>query len=364
MIARLLLVLALGWWLVAPSAHAHLMPQQQGTLNIVGDGAFLVLSIPVSAFRGVDDDGDGRLTLAELKAHYATLEADILRRISLRDPQGPRPLQGLMVTLVAPDDKPGAPATQLVLLGRFALASPERALTMQTTLFGSGRGENLLSIRVTRGKQSQLLRLTSDRSEHLLFPAAIQVAAEYLVQGLQHIAFGADHLLFLMVVLAAGASWRQVALTLTCFTLGHGITLTLSALGGWQVPPAMVEPAIAATIVGMAGIDLLARQRGTQMHDGVRMALVFACSLVHGLGLAGALRELGLDSGFRLVSIAGFSLGIELGQLAVACVAGAALAALRSVRGNAGHQMALRACACGAMAMGALWFVQRVAALA
>jgi hypothetical protein len=364
MIARVLLILALGWWTVVPSAHAHLMPQQQGTLNIVGDGAFLVLSVPVSAFSGVDDDGDGRVTLAELKAHYAAIEGEILRRISLRDPQGPRPLQGLMVTLTPPDDKPGAAAAQLVLMGRFALASPERALTMQTTLFGSGRGEDLLSIRVSRGKQSQLLRLTSDRAERLLFPAASRVAVEYLALGLQHIAFGADHLLFLLVVLAAGAGWRQVALTLTCFTLGHGITLTLSALGGWQAPPETVEPAIAATIVGMAGLDLLARHRGKQMRDAVRLALVFACSLVHGLGLAGALRELGLDSGFQLVSIAGFSLGIELGQLAVACLAGAALAALRAVHGNSSHQMASRACACGAMAMGSVWFVQRVAALA
>ena len=66
-----------GALLAAVSAQAHLMAAQKGTLNIVGDAAFLVLSVPVSALQGVDDDGDGALSVAELRAHTDTVRSQV-----------------------------------------------------------------------------------------------------------------------------------------------------------------------------------------------------------------------------------------------------------------------------------------------
>ena len=76
-----------------------------------------------------------------------------------------------------------------------------------------------------------------------------------------HVLGGLDHLLFLLVVLATGWAWRSALLALTCFTAGHAATLAAVALGGVTAPAHMVEPAIAATIVGMALFDRWSRQR-------------------------------------------------------------------------------------------------------
>ena len=92
----------------------------------------------------------------------------------------------------------------------------------------------------------------------------------------------------------------------------------------------------------------------------MRLALVFACALVHGLGLAGALGELGLDSGHRLWSLAGFNAGVEAGQLAVALSAVAVLAAIRRFSGGSALAMTTRLASYLAMAAGSVWLVQRV----
>ena len=87
--------------------------------------------------------------------------------------------------------------------------------------------------------------------------------------------------------LASGWGLRQALLALSCFTLGHAITLAASALGGLAVPARAVEPAIALTIVGMALFDRWAQRRRSvgapALPQGVRLARVLGCALIHGL---------------------------------------------------------------------------------
>lgn len=158
---------------LAFTAQAHLMVAQHGTLNFVGTGAFLVLSLPVSAFDGVDDDGDGRLSFAELKAHRADIEATVLNRVRLVDAHGVLPLQGVMLSLSPPDDAPAAPATQLVVLGRYALpgdAAGLSALRWSMPLFGRHVDEQRLVLHVTRGAEQQELLLQPGQPATRLLP--------------------------------------------------------------------------------------------------------------------------------------------------------------------------------------------------
>jgi hypothetical protein len=172
---------------------------------------------------------------------------------------------------------------------------------------------------------------------------------------------GPDHLLFLLVVLAAGGGWRRVVLALTCFTLGHAVTLTASVLGGFSLPASVVEPAIAATILGMAAFDQWqARYPERAWSPTWRLGLVFGCALIHGLGLAGALADLGLDTEHRLLSLLGFNLGIELAQVAVACGAAAFMAVVVWWRGGEGRDGLLRATTAIAWLAGSVWLVQRL----
>lgn len=311
---------------------AHLMVAQQGTINLVGDGAFMVVSVPVSALDGWDDNRDSLLSASELNAHRQSIADQIHRRLQLHDNAGPRPLQGMMMSLSPGDEAPGSPASQLVIMGRFQLDSPDRhdrALRLQTDLFGAAQSERSLGITVTRGPETGLIILTPQRSQKALLSSGWQVIGHYFLIGFEHILSGYDHLLFLMVVLLFCGSWQIVVMTLTCFTVGHAITLSISLFAGISVSPVIVEPAIAATIIGMLIFEALQHQRARSARVTVRLGLVFFCALIHGLGLASSLQDIGLDTTHRLQSLAGFNLGIEAGQIAVAMVAWTVLLGLR-----------------------------------
>ena len=370
---RQLIAIAVLWCAALSGANAHMMPSQRGTLNLVGNGAFMVLSLPVTSLVGTDDDGDGLLSLAELRQHSAYIVGLVKDKVRLSDAQGDRPLDGVMLTLVPPDNAPSAPASQLVVMGRFALA-PLAAISSNTTneilqfkvdLFGTLDAEKTYQIIATRAAQRQLLVLDPGQTQRVLFPTSWAVFTDFVALGAEHIATGMDHLLFLLVVLAAGLSARQLLLALTCFTLGHATTLVISAAWGLAVSPAIVEPAIAATIIGMAAFDAWARHRQRAVAPGVRLALIFLCALIHGLGLATALTELALVTGSRLPSLAGFNVGIELAQVAIALLAMASVALATRILGGPSHavwrQRATQLASLTAMTVGSVWFVQRVA---
>lgn len=373
---RQLIAIAVLWCAALSAAHAHMMPAQRGTLNFVGDGAFMVLSLPVAGLMGADDDGDGLLSLAELRQHSASIVGQLKDKVRLIDDQGTRPLDGIMLTLVPPDNTPSAPASQLVVMGRFALApaavtasndstDSRDNLQFKVNLFGTVDAEQTYQITATRAAQKQLLVLTPGQSQRVLFPTSWAVFTDFVVLGAEHIATGMDHLLFLLVVLAAGLSARQVLLALTCFTLGHATTLALSAAWGFAVSPAIVEPAIAATIIGMAAFDAWSRHQQRVVDSGVRLALIFLCALIHGLGLATALTELGLDTGSRLPSLAGFNVGIELAQVSIALLAMASVAVTSRLLGGSSYarwrHRATQLASLVAMIVGSVWFVQRIA---
>ena len=357
--------------LVQP-AHAHLMLAQRGTLNVVGDGAFMVLSLPVSAFNGVDDDHDGKLSPEEVQKHAQALSAQVQRGVQLLDGDRALPLQGILLQL-SPDDananaNAGGAARQLIVLGRFALAEHRRGLRFRLSLFGPQAGEGAQEISVSQGSRVQRLLLAPGREEGKVLPSAGAVFADHMTQGLSHVFGGLDHMLFLLVVLASGWDLRRAMLALSCFTAGHAITLAASALGGVSLQPAIVEPAIAATIVGMALFDRWVQLRRLQgrraVPETLRLALIFVFALIHGLGLAGGLSDLGLDLRDTLWSLAGFNVGVELAQVAIACVAWGLLWVLARLRMPALLNTAHRLASATAVVAGLFWLVQRVALLA
>lgn len=139
----------------------------------------------------------------------------------------------------------------------------------------------------------------------------------FLKLGVEHILTGYDHLLFLLGLLLACRRFKTMALVVTCFTLAHSVTLALSALDLVSLPPRVVEPLIAASIV-FVGVENLLRRDEPRW----RWVLTFGFGLIHGFGFAGVLREVGLgSSGSTLVApLFSFNLGVELGQLAVTAI--------------------------------------------
>ncbi len=315
-------VAACLWWLcvvVVSPAQAHLMPAGHGTLNLVGEGAYLVLSVPATALGDVDRNRDGSLSVPELQAGWSLVAQRIQQSVQLLDADAVRPLEGLILTPTAESDLAGAPMTQLVVMGRFALAKagPDASLRFRLLAYAPDAAAARVQLRVTQGAETSLLWLSPAAPVRRLFPSRAQVFAESLDLGLRHILGGYDHLLFLLVLLAGMPRWRPALLLLSSFTFGHAITLLAGGLGWVEVPAAVVEPAILCTIAVMASLELLLRWRRWQLAVAWRMAAVFACALVHGLGFSHAVRELGLQGERLWPTLLGFNLGIEAGQLLV-----------------------------------------------
>jgi hydrogenase/urease accessory protein HupE len=127
---------------------------------------------------------------------------------------------------------------------------------------------------------------------------------------------GLDHMLFVLGIYLLSGRARTVLSQVSAFTVAHSITLGLSMYGLVSVPAKIVEPAIAISIAYVAIENIFLKQLKTW-----RVALVFSFGLLHGMGFAGALKEVGLPRGEFMTALLTFNIGVEAGQLAVIAAA-------------------------------------------
>jgi len=234
--------------------------------------------------------------------------------------------------------------------------------TLRVAGLGASQTDALVRIELADGRTLRAV-LSSD-SASLSVPAQEdrrQVFASYLRLGLEHILGGLDHLLFVLGLVLLVAGGRALLATVTSFTLGHSLTLSLAALGFVRFPTRIAELAIAASILVLA--TELAREPGARPGALRRfpwaMALLFG--LLHGFGFAGALAEVGLPSGEIPLALLAFNGGIEVGQLLFVAALLAARFALRPALAWAPRVLArVPAYAIGSLA--AYWCFQRGAA--
>lgn len=145
----------------------------------------------------------------------------------------------------------------------------------------------------------------------------IETIAQYLWLGFTHIVpHGLDHMLFVFALFLLSPSPRALLAQVTAFTLAHSLTLALAMKGIATVPGSIVEPLIALSIAWMALENVFTKKCRPS-----RTALVFGFGLLHGLGFAGVLSELGIPEGQFLPALASFNVGVEAGQLAIVLLA-------------------------------------------
>jgi hydrogenase/urease accessory protein HupE len=144
-------------------------------------------------------------------------------------------------------------------------------------------------------------------------PNRAAIGLQYLTLGFTHIVpHGLDHMLFVLGIFLLSRRLRQVLAQVSAFTVAHSITLALSIYGIVSVSPRVVEPLIAVSIAYVAIENIFM----TELKPW-RVALVFAFGLLHGMGFAGALKELGLPRSEFVTALVTFNVGVEAGQLAV-----------------------------------------------
>lgn len=357
-VRALALALALASW----PAAAHMMPAHHGTLNVRESSVFGVLAVPLSAVSFVDDDRDGRASASEIATHEAELQEAFRARYALTN-------QGNLGTfdLVLPraehderDEESLAGAPLVLVLSKVDFDRPPTGLRLTLDLFGEGGGDDRFTITATRGADREVAHLTRDRAQHAFFETPGERFLSAVALGFRHIAEGFDHLLFVLTVVA-GLSWGRILAVVTAFTVAHSLTLALAVTQVVRLPGRVVEPLIAASLVLVAATKL-AKCDAKPKAD---LVVLFACGLVHGLGFASALGDLGLAGTPLALALAGFNVGLELGQCAfvLALVASWGLACAMLARFGvtpSPRRATVLAAATGGVG-GLLWLAARVA---
>lgn len=169
------------------------------------------------------------------------------------------------------------------------------------------------------------------------------IMGDYLPHGIAHILQGFDHLLFVCALVLAVRSLLELVQVIAAFTLAHTVTLALAVYGIVHVPPSFVEPAIALSIVCVALGNLLPAD-GTARRWRGRLTIAFGFGLVHGLGFAGGLLDAmrTMLTSDTLLSLASFSVGVEVGHQMVVLPLFALLWAGRRTLAAPTHDRVLR----------------------
>jgi len=186
-------------------------------------------------------------------------------------------------------------------------------------------------------------------------PTRIEIVRQYLALGFTHILpEGLDHILFVLGMFLLTARVRDVLTQVTAFTVAHSITLGLTMYGAVSVSPRIVEPAIALSIAYIAVENVIA----TRVKPW-RVAVVFCFGLLHGMGFAGVLKELGLPRSQFLPALLSFNVGVECGQLTVIAAAFLLFAYWWQSKRWYRHRFVVPA-SVAIGAVGLFWTVQRV----
>jgi HupE/UreJ protein len=264
----------------------------------------------------------GTLSAGEYRTRIAALQSYFLREASIAfDGVGAQPAFEYLAapSAAAPEQESlgvAAPAT-IRLTGQ----APAHASTFRWA-YGLTYSAYALSVTHDAGTTTEWLEGGNASRPFALDqvmrpPSRLQIAGRYFVLGFTHIIpKGLDHILFVLGIFLLSRRLRPVLWQVSAFTIAHSLTLGLTIYGILSVPPAVVEPLIALSIAYVAIENLV-----TSELKPWRVGLVFAFGLLHGMGFAGVLRELGLPRSEFVTALLTFNAGVEAGQLAVIAAA-------------------------------------------
>lgn len=198
-------------------------------------------------------------------------------------------------------------------------------------------------------------------------PGAFEVAHTYTVLGIEHILLGFDHLLFVLALLLLVRDVKRLVITITAFTVAHSITLAAATLGLVHVPGPPVEASIALSIMFVAAEIIHGAQGRPGLTAQRPWIVAFTFGLLHGLGFAGALAEVGLPEKQIPTALLFFNVGVEVGQLLFIAAVLVAMALWRRLS----PRLVLPRPAWAPLAvpyviggLASFWFIERVASFA
>ncbi len=354
--------------LLASPAMAH--KPSDAYLTIARDGPALtgrwdVALRDLDLALGLDRNGDGEITWGEVRDKSEPIAALAMQRLAISS-GGEK--CALRVSGLEIDSHTDGTYAVLNLAGTCPHGGPTLAIEYSLLFDMDPQHRGLLNF--VEGGESHSVVYSIDHARQVVGGEAggpmVQFMA-YVHEGVWHIWLGFDHILFLLslllpaVLVRSDGKWQaapdfkgsfwDVARIVTAFTVAHSITLTLAALGIVSLPSRWVESAIALSVV------LAALNNVFPIVERSRWIAAFAFGLLHGFGFAGALQDLGLPTGSLALSLAGFNIGVELGQLAIVAAFLPVAFALRSTW--AYRRVVLAGGSAVIVAIAGTWLVER-----
>jgi len=325
--------LAFIWIALAFPAHGHEIRPAVMTLNVEQGRYTVNVSLNIEALlvgvspehRDTDESPNAgdyaqlrALVPAALKQRWLKFEGDYLAGVTIEADGQRVPLRVEAVDIPAVGDIKLARISRL----RLAVEVPPTARALRFA-YAPAFGSSVWRVPGAGGRLEALWLRDGRAGDPYVIGVGVRVAtraevvARYTGLGFTHILpYGLDHILFVLGLFLLSVRWRPLLIQVTAFTVAHTITLALSVYGVLSLAPAIVEPLIAASIVYVA-VENLATAR---LHAW-RPVVVFGFGLLHGLGFAGVLEEIGLPRAEFLTGLLSFNVGVELGQLAVIAIA-------------------------------------------
>ena len=324
------------------------------TLEVANDPAWLLLRLETFAGGNVPPN----ITTEQRDTRLAELTEVFADRIVLFVDE--HEVRAGTVNYIAPDPEAGTGNTEPASFRLTGVIA--RDATRLRFLYGLVGDRYPLEIRQPDGSSTiEWIEGTNwsdvvDLSRSFTPPTRLEIARQYLWLGYTHILpKGVDHILFVLGIFLLSPRLRTMLLQVTAFTVAHSITLGLSIYGIVSMPSRIVEPLIALSIAYVAIENLFTRELKPW-----RLALVFMFGLLHGLGFAGVLSELGLPRGEFLAALLTFNLGVEGGQLTI--IATAALATAAFARRPWYRERVVIPVSLAIAAAGLYWMVARLSA--
>ena len=360
------------------ASDAYLLLGQATPLGVIEAKLAVALRDLDRVFDTLDANNDRALTFAEVKVAMPAIERWAQDGIGLRCGSGSHALtwrfealeersDGVFVRLAA-TSKPCDPREGLSLSYKLMQdidADHRAVVSFKWPATGSEKTGRQGSLAI---KPSEAWQNLEDQSQTggTANTSAFATFKSFVVLGIEHIGGGADHIAFIIclvltLALTLAREWKALLITITAFTLGHSITL-ISATLGWVGSPRWVEPVIALSIAASAAFNLI-KPRMPRLQSPIFSALLAATfGMVHGLGFSGAMTEAQLPEGSLLWALAGFNIGVEIGQLIIIAAWSLVYWALHRWQGYARWIVQGGSVALIVIAM--YWFLQRIGVLA
>ena len=233
-------------------------------------------------------------------------------------------------------------------------ASPKELVVRDDMADSLGEKHHVIAVLTWDGGSSSLNFSATEREARLSLAGAQppQGAASFFLLGVEHIATGYDHLLFLLALILCGGNLVSLLKIITAFTVAHSITLGAAALDIITLPSTLVEAVIALSIAYVAFENLFPRLAVSH-----RWQVSFLFGLVHGFGFSSVLKEIGLPKDSLIWSLLNFNLGVEAGQLVAVLIA---VPLLMQLRKTAHESRVVRSVSAVVLVVGLALFVERV----